>query len=371
VDRDFLYLLVLIGIATVLFFFTRNVAARQRQIETQTAAVWYARGQSQMDSGSVEPAIDSFRKAVASDRENRPYTFALANALAAGNHNQEAEQTVLRLRELDPEDAKVNLVLAGLAAKSGNLQETVRYYENAIYGRWTGAEIDERRRAARTELIEFLLAHKQRDRALSELLILDSDLPETAAAHTRAGSLFLQAGDSAHALKNFRVALRLNPRDAEALYGAGKASFQIGDYVKARHYLQASLVEHRDLAQAQQLLSLVNTVLSWDPLAPHLGLGMRQQRLAADFDQAVRRLQTCASQTSPSNNNSSLQDLAQEASTMKPNLQMQRIRRDPDLVRSALDLIYRMETATSTACGEATGMDKALLLIAGMHNGKE
>jgi predicted Zn-dependent protease len=324
-----------------------------------------------MASRLVEQAIDSFRKAVASDRENRQYTFALANALAAGNHNQEAKQTVLRLRELDPEDAEVNLVLAGLAAKNGNLQETVRYYENAIYGRWAGAQVDERRRAARIELIEFLLAHKQRDRALSELLILDADLPETATTHVHAGKLFFEAGDTEHALKNFKIALRLNPRDAEALYGAGQASFQRGDYVRAQHYLQASLVENRNFAEAQRLLSLVNTVLFRDPLAPHLNIGMRQQRLVADFDQALRRLQSCASQTSRDHNNSNLQELANEASTMKPNLQIERIRRDPDLVRSGLDLIYRMETATSTACGEASGMDKALLLIAGMHNGRQ
>ena len=118
---------------------------------------------------------------------------------------------MLRLRELDPEDAQINLVLARLT-KQRDLPQAVRYYENAIYGRWTGTQIDERRRQVRVELIQLLLARHERDRALSELLILDGDLPQEANAHVQAGEMFLEAADAQHAVKNFQQAAKLDPQ---------------------------------------------------------------------------------------------------------------------------------------------------------------
>ncbi len=45
-DRDVFWLLVLAAIAIGLFFLTRNIAAKDRQLEIHTAAAWYAKGQS-------------------------------------------------------------------------------------------------------------------------------------------------------------------------------------------------------------------------------------------------------------------------------------------------------------------------------------
>ena len=62
----------------------------------------------------------------------------LADALGEGGHNAEAIQALSRLREADPEDAEINLHLARLAGKDGDVDSAVHYYENALYGRWTG-----------------------------------------------------------------------------------------------------------------------------------------------------------------------------------------------------------------------------------------
>ena len=228
-DRDVFLLLLLASIATALFLFTKDMAAREQRMEVRVAAIWYNTGEGQIASGAIEKAIDSFRNAVANDRQNSEYAFALADALAAGNHDEEAEQTVLRLRELDPENAEINLDLARLASKRGDPAEAVHSYENAIYGLWTGTHVDERRRQVRVELIRFLLAHQQRDQALSELLILNDDLPETAASHTEAGELFLQAGDPGHGLENFREAIKLDPHDPSALSGMHEALLLIAN----------------------------------------------------------------------------------------------------------------------------------------------
>lgn len=364
-------LLVLGGIAIGLFIFTRNLAARETRMELRMAAMWYAQGEDQMGSGSHAHAVESFRRAVANDRNNRKYAFALADALGADNHDAEAAQIVLRLRELDPEDAQINLVLARLASKQGDLPQAVHFYENAIYGRWTGTQVDDRRRNARVQLIQLLLAHHERDRALSELLILEGDLPPQAIAHVQAGELFLQAGDAEHALKNFQQAAKLDPRNASALRGAGEAYFKLGNYVKARRYLESSLAVDRQSTHAQELLSLTTAVLSADPLAPKINIEERQKRLVAGYEQALQRLQNCLERHSNDSNTQTLRNMVNEANAMKPNLSVPKIRHDPEVLRSGLSLIYHMEKECNDACGETSGLDEALLLIASRYDGNQ
>lgn len=366
-DRNVFLLGLLIVVTAALFLLTRTIAARERRMEVDIAAFWYARGERQLNAKATTEATDAFRKAVAGDRENRRYAFALANALAAGNHDQEAMQTILRLREFDPENAEINLALARLAAKHNDLSETIRYYENAIYGRWTGTQVDQRRREVRIELIRLLIAHQQRDRALSELLILDGDLPQTATAHNDAAELFLQTGDVRHALNDFSEAMKLDVHDASALAGAGEASFQLGDYLKARRYLEAAVLQSPESQNAKQLLSLVRTVLSLDPEAPNISLKERQQRLLTIYMQALQRQENCLAQRSRNGSIGNLQELESEAVAFKPQLRIQSFRRNPDLMRSGLDLIYRMEQATNLLCGEPVGLDEAAILIAQRH----
>ena len=92
-----------------------------------------------------------------------------------------------QLRESDPENAEINISLARLAANLGEHGGAVHYYQNALYGRWTGDQVDERRRQLRKELVRFLLQHQQLNLASSELLILEAGIPDTAACPCRSG----------------------------------------------------------------------------------------------------------------------------------------------------------------------------------------
>jgi tetratricopeptide (TPR) repeat protein len=370
-DRRVLLLALLVAIAVGLFLFTRSAALREHRMEIRLAGIWYNTGERQIGAGAIDEAIDSFRRAIANDRQNRKYAFALADALAAGNHDQEAEQTVLRLHELDPANAEINLDLARLAAKRGDFSEALHSYENAIYGHWTGTGIDERQREVRVELVRFLLANQQRDRALSELLILNSDLPEAATSHVEAGDLFLQAGDPRHGLQNFTEAIKLDPHNPPALSGGGEASFQLGDYSAAERDLEASRELGSLPPHAEQTLSLARMVLSADPLARGIGPKEREQRLMVGYQQAFQRMQDCLTRPSLQMNAPDMQALATEAATTRARIQGKRIRYDPDLLRYGLDLIYRMETTTNIHCGEPMGMDEALLLIASKRDGRQ
>lgn len=256
--KDMLLLSVLAACAVGVFLLTKTVAAREGEIESRVAGIWYQDGERQLSGGQVDAAIDSFRKATGIDRENRRYVMALADALAAGDHNIEAQQALLRLREQDPTNAEVNLRLARLAAKSGDVSEAVLYYHSSLDGMWKGPNVASRRRSVRKELIDFLIARHDEDRAISELLVLYSELPQNADAHVQTAKLYLQVGDVQRALNDFIEAVRLDPLNDEALAGAGETELRLGDRRKARQYLEQAVARGDASAQTRELLRQID-----------------------------------------------------------------------------------------------------------------
>lgn len=370
-NKEIFLLVALALVAVGVFLFTKRMAAKERQLERRVAAIWFEKGQQQIRSGKAEEAIRSFRWATTDARENREYSQALADALAAAYHYAEAQQLLLRLRESDPDNAEINIQLARLAAKRGDVPDATRYYQNALYGRWTGSQVDEQRRKLQIELIQFLLDHGQRNGAISQLFILQTEPPESAASRVETAKLFLEAADLQHALKNYIEAIQLDNNDVAALTGAGEISFQLADYAKAAHYLKRSLETSPHSSQARDLLSLTEAVLAQDPLAPHLSPKERQSRLVWDFDRSLRAVENCLSQTSNDKSTDELESLKEEALTLRPKLNRSGHPPDSDLVRSGVDLVLKMEKAASDSCGYSSASDRALLLIGLKHNGAQ
>ena len=365
-----IFLLVALALAAFgIFVFTRTMAAREQQMEVRIARIWYEKGRAYMASSKIEKAIEAFRRSIAGTRYNQKYALALADALTAGNHDAEAQQSLLRLRESDPDNAEINIYLARLASKRGETSDAVRYYQNALYGRWTGSQIDVRRRQLRVELIHFLLGHQERNLAISELLILETELPNAAISWIETAKLFIEAEDLQHALKDYSAASRLDSHNVEALTGAGETSFQLGDYIKAKQYLRASLNLDPQSEKTSQLLSLTDMVLADDPLAPHLTAAERQGRLMPDFERSLQRLESCLDQNSSSETNAGLQSLKTEALAMEPKLSQRKPLPDSDMVEAGTNLIFRMQKAVSDSCGETSDPDQALILIGLLHNG--
>jgi tetratricopeptide (TPR) repeat protein len=370
VRRDILLLVLLSVIAVAFFLFTRAMAAKERKLDTRVAATWFATGEEQVRTGDMRSALDSFRKATSRDHDNRTYVLALAEALAATGHSEEARQALLRLRESSPENAEINLYLARLAAKRGDVAEAVRYYHNSLYGLWTGSQVDQNQQKVRVELIHFLLDHQENSRALSEVLILATEIPDDdPTRQTEAGELFLKASDAQHALKHFVRAIALDRSSADALTGAGHAAFQLGDYVAASRYLGAVLEHDHGSESDQQLLNIAKMILSNDPLAPHLTRDERNRRVLADFDQSTRRLQDCLKSAKKDSTSSGLGPLQADTLAMQSKLQLRNLRRDPELLRAGVELISKIEEATNASCGEAAGLDRALLLIGRKYRG--
>jgi tetratricopeptide (TPR) repeat protein len=366
--REVVLLVMLCAVTVPLFLFTRSMAARNRAMNVEMASAWYRQGQAQLKEDNVDGAIQSFRNAATNDHDNSEYTLVLASALAAGNHLEDARQVLMRLRNSAPESGEINLNLARLSAKEGKLSEAIRYYHNALYGTWPPDQLLIRTNV-RTELVRLLLTTGDTSRALSELLILSSDVPDTEQAHNQVGQMFLQAGDLQHALEQFNRVLRLNGKNVEALQGAGQASFNLGNYDDARRFLDAAVSNGDKSEETADLLETTGLVLSRDPLAPGLSTAERIRRLTVDLNSAGEELEPCLAKTQDDQGAQTvLLPLASELDEgMKTIYRSRDLRSDAEGFRTGLSLVYRIGAATQQICHESSALHRAMLLIGKKH----
>lgn len=358
IHRELILLAVLVGVTVAAFFLTREVAHGNGGLRRRQAAAWFAAAH----DGSGAPAITALRRAVARDPANPHYRLELADALTVSRQDAEARRVLLALRDEDPENAVTNTQLARLAARSADAEAARRYYEDALDGLWRPEQAEERS-AVRVELIEFFLARRERERALSQLLVLAATLPEEANALAHVGALFLAAGDPARALVHYARAIGVDRHTAGALAGAGESAFELGDYRRALQYLTAA----PETARVAELRDLTRLIVSSDPLAPRLGTGERTRRLESALEQATRRLDACrgARAREPTVNAAVL--LA-DARAFESRLATSRGAQRRELIDDGLELVSRIELITQRGCEvPAAPLDRALVLIGRRH----
>lgn len=217
--------------------------------------------------------------------------------------------------------------------------------------------------------MRFLLGSGDTSQAVSELLILSSDIPDTEEAHNDVAQLFLEAGDSQHALEQFIRTLRLNSRNVDALSGAGQATFDLADYNRARRYLEAAVAGGSNSSQIADLLETTKLVLSRDPLATGIRIDERIRRLSADLDFASENVQSCISKKQDDQASLTVLDpLSTELEhDLQTQLRSQELRRDPEGFTTGLSLTRRIELTTEQICGQSSSLHKALLRIAQKH----
>lgn len=355
-------LLLLVAITVVAFFVTRAVAHSNDALRRRQAAEWFSTAQRASRDGHTNVAVDGFRRAVSKDPGDRRYRLALAEALLASQRVSEAGRVLLALREAQPEDPETNLQLARLEARGPNAAAARRYYQTAVAGLWRPEQAGERQRI-RVEFIEFLLAHDERARALSELLLVAPGLGPDVGLQTAVGKMFFAAGDPRLALDRLVAALRLDPDNAAALAGAGEAAFAIGDYGRALRYLNAAPPDPR----VDELRELARLVVEADPLAPRLRAGERRRRLGVALQHTLSRLDACVTRASvPAD--AALDQLRTDARELQSALDHPRRREPRDLVDDGVDLVYRAAREMEQRCAmPAAPLDRALLLIGRRH----
>jgi tetratricopeptide (TPR) repeat protein len=333
---------------------------------------WFSRGVADLRAQRFESAVAEFRTALLYSRDNYSYQLNLAEALIGRKRTSEAYSYLINLWEREPENGLVNLELARIAAQKGQTEQALRYYHNAIYATWPGDQ-EVKRRDTRLELIEFLLSINAKAQAQSELIALAANLAEDPAQQARVGDLFVQAQDYEHALAEYRLSLKSERRNPAALAGAGRAAFELGRYALAQRYLQAAVAANPSDSQSAARLRTTELVLEMDPFRRQLSVARRNRIVMGAFAAAGQRLKSCSAaldaSKGPTSSAGSQQNLAESWSKMKTQITERGLRRNPDLVEAAMDLVFRIERQASTACGEPAGTDMALLLIAKLHEG--
>jgi tetratricopeptide (TPR) repeat protein len=347
------------------------VTGLSRAYQAQREALgnrWFRRGVGDLKANRFEAAVTEFRSALLYSRDDYSYQLNLAQALIGLKHTGEASAYLMNLWDREPEDGIVNLELARIAAQRGQTDQAVRYYRDAVYAAWTMEE-EPKRHLARLELIELLLRTGARAQAQAELIALSENAGDDAVQQLRIGDLFSEAQDYENALAAYRTALKSDRHNASALKGAGTAAFRLGRYPAAERYFQAVVMDNPSDRESADQLKITEMVLRLDPYRVDISAADRNRIAVEAFEAAGERLRSCGpvaplpATTAPS------PSLADTWMKLKPQITESGLARNPALVASAMDLVFRVERQASVACGMPTGTDLALLLIAKLHEG--
>lgn len=368
--REPVLLVWLIAIAIAMFFVVSILSRAYTSHSQAKASEWHSQGIAELRAGNTSKAVNDFRVALSYWRDNFEYQVTLANSLATLNQPAEAKVYLTTLWQREPENGTVNLELARLYAKAGDISNAIRFYHNAIYALWS-SDPETQRRSARIELTEFLLDRKLQGQAESELIALSGNLPADATLHEHVGDLFMRVPDYQHAFAEYRQGLRFQPHRASLVADAGHAAFELWKYSLAAHYLQLAVdLNPKDNVSAD-MLATAKLIQRRDPNT--VPPSKRGPVILDNFRDAGSRLTRCIAQLAPTNSSpqAELHDLSSRWTTMNTHLTVHRLRANPDLADSALDLVFSIEITTNELCGRPSGSDLALLRIAQEHEGDE
>jgi len=350
---------ILIGVLfTAAGFLTRAFHVK----ETHLAADWFSRGNSSLAEGNAREALDDFRSALIFEPDSEQYQLHLARALAQLGRPEEGRAYLLNLAAERPGDGEINFELARLAAQSGDTAAATHFYHAAIYGAWDADPIRSQIRA-RFELSQLLVRQREKTLAEAELMSLAANVPEQdSEMHTKVGDLYQTNGDLQRALQEYDQALNWSPQDLTALIGAGMVSFKLGDFGEAAAELEKAAHLDPGNKAVAETLETARMAVSADPFAPHLSSQERARRVANALERATTRVDQCSATLK--GQNSELETLAAQAKSQQKSIWTERnLSLHPDLQNAAMDTVFKIEDAAKAVCGEATGIDAALLLL--------
>jgi tetratricopeptide (TPR) repeat protein len=366
--REPVMLALLSALAVALFLAVNGLAHAYRAHQGVLGNRWFTRGCAELNAGRFSSAVSDFASALLYSPDNYSYQLNLAKALLGLKRSSEAQAYLLNLWEREPENGFVNRELARTFAQNGQTDKALRYYHNAIYAIWPDHEEAERRQT-RLELINYLLKINARVQAQSELIALAANLANHPSDQTQVGDLFVRAKDYEDALGAFQMALKSDRYIVDALAGAGLATFELGRYSTAEHYLKAAVTANPEDAESAARLKTTELVLRMDPFQRNLPDTRRNQIVADAFAAAGQRLRFCSGQNASVASGVAQPSLAELWQSMKPRITPRGLRRDPNLVETAMDLVFRIERETGASCGGLNETDTALRLIGKSHEG--
>jgi len=366
--REPILLAVLSLLAVVAFLAVTGISRTYQAQRESLGNRWAMRGMADLNAQRFDRAVGEFRAALLYSRDNYAYQLDLAEALLRLKRTPEAYAYLINLWDRQPEDGLVNLELARVAVQRVQTEQALRYYHNAIYATWPDDQ-EVRRKDTRLELINYLLSINAKTQAESELIALEANLQEEPSEQAHVGDLFMRTQDYERALAAYRSALRADRHNQAAMSGAGLAAFELGQYPLAQRYLQAAIVADTSDSRSTDLLKTVEMTLQMDPFQRRISASQRDRIVIKSFAAAGQRLKSCGIAPAPAKPSTASPGLTGSWAKLQPRVTEQSLRRDPDLVETAMELVFNIERQTSTTCGNPTGEDLALLLIAKLHEG--
>lgn len=357
VQREVALIVVLCVVAVVMFLATRELAGWHRATATRAAIAWYDKGQALLASGDTDGGVAALRKAVGADRGNLQFTLALVRALRGVNRDEEAWHILQGLREVEPEHAEINSRLARLAARRGQPDMAVRYYNHALYSTEPDAEPIDRPQVL-AELAAVLLDQGDRASAADVLSMLAREAPADVESHLELARLYHRAGDHAGALSRYTAALDGEPDNREAVLGAAEAALATGDLVLARTHLRAAVAAGVASPDTADQLARVERAVEMDPLSERLTMTERVRRLVAGLEWAAGRAGACQ----PAEGDEAGRALGGELDAFRA--QPRQDLRDTDVLADGLRLILEVEADVRARCGEPDATGEAWILIA-------
>lgn len=363
-------LLMSLGLIVILFVLTSLASSRFHAKQDELAEEWYRRGEASLAAGAASKATEDFRTALVYAHDSPRqwvYRLRLAQALLAQERADEARAYLLNLWDREPGNGTINLELARLAARRGDITEAVRYFNGAIFGVWE-EDPPSRRREARLELCRFLLSRGLREEAEAALIELAAGLPREPALLAEVGSLFLQNHSYQRALDLLREALRLDPQNRTAMALAGEAAFNLREYREAQRLWQRARRADPENARIAEMLETTTLILASDPFARGLSAAESARRALRALRQSSARLAACAEVRGENLDEpeprTPLKHLAERLRDLQPRARQSRLARNAELRASVADLAFEIQEVTARECGSPTGRDLALLLIA-------
>jgi tetratricopeptide (TPR) repeat protein len=366
--RELVTLILLTGLAIILFLAVTGLSRIFDAQQASLATEWSTQGGTDLNAGHFADAVTDFRTALLYSRDDFSFQLNLAEALIGLKRTNEASAYLVNLWDREPENGRVNLDLARIAAANGQTQKALRYYHDAIYAVWPDDQETERQNA-RLELIDLLLRIDARTQAESELIALAANVSDDPSQQAHLGELFMRAQDYDRALTAYRLSIKSGSNNAASFAGAGLAAFELGKYSAAETYLEQAVAATPGDYESAARLKTAKLVLEMDPFRQPISATERD-RIAEDaFAAGGDRLKTCGVAGGPTPPTASEQALAEDWDKLKPEITDRGLRQNPDLVNTAMDLVFNIEHQTSSTCGAPTETDIALVLIAKLHEG--
>ena len=366
--RELVMLVTITGLIIVLFI---GVTALSRMFYAQQgdlAARWSARGTSDLAANKFSDAMNDYRASLRYAPNSYATQLGMAEALIGLKRTSEASAYLTNLWQTEPENGVVNRELARIAAGEKNSRGALRYYHNAIYAIWTG-DAERERRDTRWELVRYLLGIQAFAQAQSELIALAAEVGEDPGQQIELGQYFLKVQDYQRALAAFRVSLHADPHNQAALAGAGAAAFGMGDYARARDYLQTAVKESPDDRDSRNLLDVADQVAQLDPFRRQISDAERDRAVIGVFQTAGQRLKSGAAAARASMVAGAPETLNDAWTKLEPQVTARDLRRNQDVVNQAVSLAFAIERQAVTQCGPGSSADAALILISKLHEG--